>query len=120
MRRTPVASGHRTRATSRSSARLASPTSSCLRFSSVLLHPGFGSVTLALLGFGQLLQGLHAFEQTIEAIEALLPVLAVPLEPLVGLGERLGFEATGPALRVATARDESRTLQHLEVLRDGR
>src|SRR5579871_6092957 len=61
------------------------------------------SGTPALAGSGQLRPGLHALEHAIEALEALLPVLAVLLEPLVGLGERPRLEPTRPALRVAAA-----------------
>src|ERR687887_2878852 len=56
----------------------------------------------------------------VQAVEALLPELAVPLDPVVDVLERSRVEATGSPLRLATACDEARPLEHLEVLRDPR
>src|SRR5690348_17242962 len=53
-----------------------------------------------------------------QAIQAVLPELAVALQPLHRVLERHGLDAAGAALGVTPARDEARALQHLEVLGD--
>src|SRR5207248_5506102 len=58
-------------------------------------------------------------EQVVQALEVGLPEFAVAFEPFVGLRERLGFDAAGPPLGVAAARNQARAFQHLEVLGDG-
>ena len=61
---------------------------------------------------------LQLVQQGVEALEAPLPELAVALEPVGGLGERLGLEPARPPLRVAAARNQPGALEHLEVLGD--
>ena len=59
-------------------------------------------------------------EQVVELAEGTFPVFAVALQPGVGFGQRLSFEARRAALGVDAARDQPRALQHFEVLRDRR
>src|SRR3954453_18749916 len=54
----------------------------------------------------------------VEAVEAAFPESTVLLEPVDDLAERRRLEPRGPKLRRPTARDQSRALEHLEVLRD--
>src|SRR5688572_1189319 len=76
----------------------------------------FGSASFA---FGTLyFLSLHLFDVLAEAIEARLPELFVVAEPAGGAGERRGVQAHRSRLRLAPARDESRALQHLEMLGD--
>src|SRR6266508_2666483 len=56
----------------------------------------------------------------VQAIEAVLPELAIPLDPVGGLLEALRLEPAGPPLRIAAARDEAGALEDFQVLRDGR
>src|SRR3989442_3347469 len=51
-------------------------------------------------------------------LEAALPEFAIALEPPGRFRERFGLEPARPPLGVAALRDQARTLQHLEVLRD--
>src|SRR5258708_3441951 len=60
------------------------------------------------------------FEMAIQAIEARLPVFAVALRELGDLLERAGLKSAGPALRVASAADQSGAFQHFQMLGDGR
>ena len=62
---------------------------------------------------------LELIEQRVEALEVGFPDAAVLLEPFGGVSDRLGFEAAGASLGVATSRDEAGTLEDFEVLRDG-
>ena len=62
---------------------------------------------------------LKLAEVVVEAVEALLPELAVILEPLVDAAQRLRLDLARPPLRLPAAGDEARVLQHLQVLRDG-
>src|SRR5947208_8374778 len=65
------------------------------------------------------LQSLQFAEICVEALEAFLPVAAIALGPVGHLLERSGPQPAGPRLSLAAANDESGTLQHLQVLRDG-
>src|SRR5687768_61124 len=56
----------------------------------------------------------------VEPVEALLPEFAVVAEPPCRLAQRRRAEPDRPVLRVPSARDESRLLEHLEVPGDGR
>src|SRR6187455_1130030 len=84
----------------------------------------FLAATLALLGllrilaFGRL--GLQLAEIVLQAVEPLLPKPAIILEPLIDRLQRLRLDLAGPPLRLAAARDQACTLQHLEMLGDGR
>src|SRR5207249_7688434 len=55
----------------------------------------------------------------LQAVKALLPEAAVVLQPVGGVFERPCPEPAGPPLCLATARDQTGALEHLEVLRDG-
>ena len=66
-----------------------------------------------------LLLCLELLEEIVEAEEGLFPELAIALEPLRRLGQRLGFEAARAALRVGGVGDEAGALEHLEMLGDG-
>src|SRR5215218_9866903 len=57
-------------------------------------------------------------ESLIEQVEALVPLVAVAIDPGGCLVERLRAEGAPAPLRVGGALDEARTLEHLEVLRD--
>src|SRR5262249_16731314 len=56
----------------------------------------------------------------VETRETRVPESAIVIRPFGHLLDRRGLEVTGSPLRVAPARDEARTLEHLEMLRDGR
>src|SRR5580658_9245509 len=71
---------------------------------------GMVSVTLFFSGIS-FLRCLDFLEVIVEAIEALLPELAIALEPMGGLLERLGLEPAGPPLGVAAAGDQTGMLQ---------
>src|SRR5262245_51777427 len=71
---------------------------------------------LALLG--RLLLRLELVEQRVEAREVRVPDLAVVLDPRVRRLERFRFDPARSSLRVAAARDQSSTLEHLQMLRD--
>src|SRR5262245_14908137 len=64
--------------------------------------------------------GLQLAQVIVQAIETFLPEAAIGLEPRIDALEGVGLDAAGPPLRLAAARDEARTLQHLEMLGDGR
>src|SRR5262245_2053819 len=82
----------------------------------------FLAAMLFLLGF-QLLVLRLAFLQLaqvlVQTVEALLPVTAIAPHPVGDLLERPRRNPARPPLCVAPAFDQSRLLQHLEVLRDG-
>src|SRR5438093_4451762 len=79
-----------------------------------------GGVTVLLVPlFMRLVLPLQLSQVVFQAIEALLPELAVTLHPVGGFLETLRPEPARPPLRVATPRDEAGTLQHLQVLGDG-
>src|SRR5262245_59512860 len=63
---------------------------------------------------------LQRFQVVVEAIEAFLPEPPIPLDVAGDLLKRLGVQSTRAPLRVASADDEARALEHLEVLRDRR
>ncbi len=58
-------------------------------------------------------------QQIIQALEASFPYLPVALEPLICLSEGACFQATGPALSVASARNQTGLLKNSEVLGNG-
>src|SRR6516164_6174181 len=55
----------------------------------------------------------------VETIKAVVPEMAVVLEPLGGVLEWPRLEPAGPPLRSAAARDQPGALQHLQMLGDG-
>lgn len=63
---------------------------------------------------------LQRVEQRLEALEVLLPESAIALEPVDGLAEGPCVDPARASLRVAAAGDEAGTLQHFEMLGDGR
>src|SRR5438128_3403304 len=67
-----------------------------------------------------LLARLQLAEIIVQAIEALLPEVAVVLQPVGGVLERPRLEPAGPPLGLAAARDQAGSLQHLEMLGHGR
>src|SRR3954451_3694408 len=77
------------------------------------------ALAVALALAGTLRRRLQLLQVRVEAVEALVPVSAIALEPIVDLAQRAGLEAAGPPLRFAAAHDQPRALEHLEVLRDG-
>src|SRR6185312_3502612 len=80
-----------------------------------------GSVRMlfALAGI-LLLLGLEFLEIDLEAVEALVPELAVALQPFIDAHERLRLQLCGAVLRLASAGDEACMLQDLQVFGDGR
>ena len=62
---------------------------------------------------------VHAGQHGVQPAEALLRLAPVALDPLGHQVEHLGFQVTGPTLRVALLGDQAGVLQHLEVLGDG-
>ena len=56
----------------------------------------------------------------VEAVEAAFPELPVVLQPVRGVLERLGLQPARPPLCVASARNQSGVLEHLQVLGDRR
>src|SRR3954454_13501496 len=66
-----------------------------------------------------LLLRLEFDEIIVEAIETLVPELAIAIEPVVHLLEGAGLDPARPPLRLAAARDKTGALQHLEMLGDG-
>src|SRR6202790_1004115 len=77
------------------------------------------SVAALLLASIFLLLLLQLAQVIVQAIEALLPETAIVLQPISGVLERTRLEPAGPPLRLATARDQTRALQHFEMLGDG-
>jgi hypothetical protein len=55
----------------------------------------------------------------LELVEPFPPDLPVAIDPLDGVVERLGLEATGTELGIAATGDQPGPLQHLEMPRDG-
>ena len=53
-----------------------------------------------------------------EMVEASLPEATISLEPLGGVPQTRAVEPRGPELGLSTPRDQSRPLEHLEVLGD--
>src|ERR1700748_2991038 len=85
-------------------------------FASIRLLLFSPDVALGLrCGLGRL-TGLHLFQVLIEAVEVLVPEPAKISAPAVDLFELARLDATWPPLRFPPARDQSRTLEHLEVL----
>src|SRR5258705_7326507 len=62
---------------------------------------------------------LHFFEQCVESLEVGFPEFAIALQPFSRLSEWLGVETAWPALSIAAARNQPRSLQHFEVLGNG-
>src|SRR5712691_6401489 len=83
-----------------------------------------GVVTVSWLLFPPiallLSSSLELVQVLVQPVVALLPELAVALDPLVGLLQRPGLEPGGPPLPLPPPRDQPRPLQHLQVLRDRR
>src|SRR4029079_11127429 len=95
-------SGRRTRGTARFSVSLATPLSVSFRRSPLSFRD------------------LQLIQQRVEALVVALPNPAIGLEPAAGVGEGLGLDTPRPALCVAPARDEPGTLEHPQMLGDGR
>src|SRR5258708_36824190 len=67
-----------------------------------------------------LLLGFKLREIGVYLVETLGPEAGVARQPAVDHLERLGFQPTGPPLRLAAARDEARGLKHLQMPRHRR
>src|SRR5436190_20411421 len=67
-----------------------------------------------------LLHPLQLLHIVAELIQALLPEAAIVADPARRAGERRRVEPHRTELRRASARDEARRLEHLQVLGDGR
>lgn len=63
---------------------------------------------------------LHFIEQRVQPLEPTFPEFSVTLQPCGRLSHRLGFKAAGTALRVTPAGNQAGTLQHAQMLGDGR
>src|SRR5687767_4542779 len=81
---------------------------------------GIGAFLLAV-GVAALLalDGVHLFQQRIEAPVVGFPDPAEFLQPAGGVGERLRCQATRPSLGIPPPGHQSGPFQHLEMLRDG-
>src|SRR5215813_3819509 len=75
-------------------------------------------LTLWVVAFA--LHRLHLVEQCVEVLVPPFPELTIVLKPLRHFGQRFGLQLPRSSLRIATARDQTGPLQHLEVLRNGR
>lgn len=62
---------------------------------------------------------LQFFQVVLKAVKALFPEDAIVFQPVHGFLHRLGLDAAGTPLGVASATDELGTFQHLQVLGDG-
>src|SRR5262245_26220309 len=63
--------------------------------------------------------GLQLTQVIVEAVEPFLPEPSIGAEPVVDGLESSRLDAARPPLRLAAARDQTRPLQHLEVLGNG-
>jgi hypothetical protein len=63
-------------------------------------------------------RGLHGAEVGVELVEPLGPQAAMGLDPVHGGVQRLPLQVTGTELRLPTPGDQSRPLEHLQVLGD--
>src|SRR5713101_3497922 len=77
------------------------------------------SMAALLLSAMSLLPPFQLAQIAFQAVEALFPETAIVLQPVRGVLQRTRLEPAGPPLRLATARDQTGALQHLEVLGDG-
>src|SRR5215208_3661068 len=88
--------------------------SACLRVT--LVDPACSSnVTVTSLSLP-----LHLLQVIIQPVEAVLPETTVTLHPVGSLLQRPYLEPARPRLRHATARDQTCSLEHLQVLGDAR
>src|SRR6266700_4456458 len=63
---------------------------------------------------------LHFAQIVIQSVETLGPEPSIMRDPVSNVPQRTRREPTGPPLRVAPSRDQSRSFQHLQVFGDGR
>src|SRR3954468_12041613 len=82
----------------------------------ISFHP---TLAVALLAAMSSLLLFQVAQIVVQAVEALVPEAAVVLHPVSDLPERTRLERAGAPLRITAARDQSRALEHLEVLGDG-
>src|SRR5213594_1507944 len=71
---------------------------------------------LLTLNFPHLVLALQFLEVAAQPVEALLPVAPVVLDPVGDVLEGIRLEPAGPPLRLASALDQARALEDLEVL----
>src|SRR2546427_11925402 len=85
--------------------------------SSFVTTLSFAAIFLLLtLNFPHLVLALQFLEVAAQPVEALLPVAPVVLDPVGDVLEGIRLEPAGPPLRLASALDQARALEHLEVL----
>src|SRR6267143_6324932 len=119
-RRTPYPAARRTRASSLTRGRSGSQSSRVrsASFGSPLLRLGFHVLEQRVHHF--LLVALQLLQHRIEAFEVRFPDAPVALDPIGCLGERPRLEFAGPALPLAAARNQTGSLEHLQMLGDRR
>jgi hypothetical protein len=66
------------------------------------------------------LRALQFVKEGVEPLVALFPVVTVVRQPFDGFAQGRRFEAARATLRVAVAGDQARSLEHFEMLGDGR
>src|SRR5690348_11548819 len=74
--------------------------------------------SMLVLGSMSPLLLLQLAQVILQAIETLFPKTPIVLEPFGGVLQRTGFEATGPPLRFAAARNKTGALEYLEMFGD--
>src|ERR1700704_4837841 len=88
--------------------------------SSFVTTLSFAAISLLLaLNFLRLVLALQFPEVAVQLVEALFPVTPVVLDPVGDVLERIRLEPARPPLRLASALDPARALEHLQVLGDG-
>src|SRR5437773_4270371 len=87
----------------------------------VTISRSVGVVTVSLLPIALLLSSsLELLQVLVQPVIALLPKLAVPLDPLVGFLQRPRLQPGRPPLSLPAPSDQPRPFQDLQVLRDRR
>src|SRR5258706_11344002 len=77
----------------------------------------FAAISFLLaLNFLNLVFALQLLEVAVEPVEAPLPVAPVDLDPVGDVLQRVGLQPAGTPLRLAAALDQTRALEHLQVL----
>src|SRR5882724_2473443 len=94
----------------------ASKVRSTMSGSSFVTTLSFAAIFLLLaLNFLHLVLALQFLEVAVQLVEALLPVAPVVLDPVGDVLEGIRLQPAGPPLRLASARDQARALEHLQV-----
>src|SRR5258705_1527305 len=80
----------------------------------------FAAISFLLaLNFLRLVLALQFLEVAVQPFEAFLPVASVDLDPVGDTLERVGLQPARAPLRLASALDQARALEYLEVLGNG-